>query len=140
MGRFHAAESPGDDQPVYVLAIVMNPRDFLDLAGNLAASAAPTSAELRTAISRAYYAAYHVAVALLKKMGVHLPGGWEAHRLVGEALRNGGDAKVSAASRDLDELRKSRWAADYDMEDVAVENQRMVQKIVARARQIGKKL
>jgi uncharacterized protein (UPF0332 family) len=118
----------------------MNPRRFFDVAGDLAASADPTPAELRTAISRAYYAAYHVAVGLLGRMGVRLPGGWEAHKLVGEALRNSADIKIAAASRDLDENRKFRWAADYDLGDSSVENQRFGQKIVARAKRIAKEI
>jgi len=40
----------------------MDPHDFHQLASQLATS--PHAAELRTAISRAYYATYHVGVTL----------------------------------------------------------------------------
>ncbi|HEV3260817.1 MAG TPA: HEPN domain-containing protein [Gemmataceae bacterium] len=118
----------------------MDPRDYLALASQLAVKEKPSPAELRTAVSRAYYAAFNAAVDLLKKMGVRHPDGWEGHKLVAEALRYSGDSKVQAASRELDDLRKARWAADYDMADDEVEHQRTVQKWVARARQLIKKL
>ena len=73
-------------------------------------------------------------------MGVRHPQGWEGHKLVAEAPRYSGDPKVQAASRELDDLRKARWAADYDMGDDEVEHQRTVQKWAARARQAIKKL
>jgi uncharacterized protein (UPF0332 family) len=106
----------------------------------LAAKEDVTRAELRTAVSRAYYALYHVAVGLLKKMGVKHSGGWEAHQMIPDALRYSGNDHVIAAARELLDLRKARWAADYDMEDEAVEEQTRVHKLVARAKQAIKKL
>ena len=51
----------------------MDPHDFHQLASQLANS--PHAAELRTAIGRAYYATYHVGVALLDAMGFRLSSG-----------------------------------------------------------------
>ena len=45
----------------------MDPRDFLDQARLLAAT--NTAAGRRSAISRAYYATYHVALELLQALG-----------------------------------------------------------------------
>ncbi len=118
----------------------MDPHDYLDLALEFVSIPDPTPAELRTAVSRAYYGAFNVAVDLLQKMGVKPLFGWEGHKLVAEALRYSGNLKVAAASRELDDLRKARWAADYDMGDIAVEDQRTVQKSVARGKQVIKKL
>jgi uncharacterized protein (UPF0332 family) len=118
----------------------MNPRDFLMQASELVGKETPTAVDLRTAISRAYYASFNVAVALLKKMGIKAPDSWEGHKLVAEALRYSEDQKVQAASHELDDLRKARWKADYDMEDDEVEHQRTVAKFVARAKQAIKKM
>jgi hypothetical protein len=118
----------------------MNPREYAELASQLASKERPTIAELRTSVSRAYYSAFNVAIEFRKGIGVTAPEGWEGHKLVAEALRYSGDDKIGAASRELDDLRKARWAADYDMLDDHVEHQRSVQKWAARSRQINKKL
>ncbi len=91
-------------------------------------------------MSRSYYATFNVAVALLKKAGVKAAEGWEGHKLVAEALRYTDDPQLQAAASELDDLRKARWKADYDMEDDDVEHQRTVEKSVARAKQAVKKL
>jgi len=119
---------------------VMNPREFRELATILAAKEDSTSAELRTAVSRAYYAVYNVAVDFLQKIGVKHAGGWEAHRMIPEALRYGSDEELSGAALELVDLRRMRWAADYDMQDREVEDQRTVQKLAARAKQAIKKM
>ena len=49
----------------------MNWRDFVPLAARLAAGAA--EADWRTAVSRAYYAAIHVARRLLSDLGFTVP-------------------------------------------------------------------
>jgi hypothetical protein len=85
-------------------------------------------------VSRSYYATINVALALLKKTGVKVPDGWEGHKLVAEALRYTEDPQLQAAASELDDLRKARWKADYDMEDDEVEHQRTVEKRVARAK------
>jgi uncharacterized protein (UPF0332 family) len=118
----------------------MNSRDYLTQAAELVGKESPTTADLRSAVSRAYYATFNVAVALLKKIGVKAPASWEGHKLVAEALRYSEDSKVQAACGELDDLRKARWKADYDMEDEEVEHQRTVAKFVARAKQAIKKL
>jgi uncharacterized protein (UPF0332 family) len=118
----------------------MNPRDYLAQASELVQKESPSAADLRTAVSRSYYATFHVAVALLKKSGIKAPEGWEGHKLVAEALRYTEDPQLQAAASELDDLRKARWKADYDMEDDDVEHQRTVEKSVARARQAVKKM
>ena len=117
----------------------MNPRDYRDLASALVAKVDASVADLRTAASRAYYAAFHVALELLKKMGVKEPARWDAHTSVPEALRYSGDEEVASAARDLTDIRKARWSADYDMLDDAVEHQRTVRKLVSRGKQIIQK-
>jgi uncharacterized protein (UPF0332 family) len=56
----------------------MNGRDFLPLATQLAGGT--TEAEWRSAVSRAYYAAFHVARRLLSELGFTVPRADRAHQ------------------------------------------------------------
>jgi hypothetical protein len=118
----------------------MNPREFGIFANRLANQDNAAVVELRTAVGRAYYSSFNVGIGLLKKLGVKLPGGWEGHRLLSVALRHCQDNALTIVSHELDDLRTGRWAADYDMLDHAVEDQRTVRKWCARAKQIIKKM
>ncbi len=66
----------------------MDGRDFLPLANALAAG--PTEAEWRTAISRAYYAAFHVARQLVMDLGFVVPYADRAHAYLWYRLSNSG--------------------------------------------------
>jgi uncharacterized protein (UPF0332 family) len=90
----------------------MTARDFLTLADRLVTGA--TEAEWRSAVSRAYYAAFHVARELLTGLGFTVPRQDRAHRHLIYRLTNCGDPGVSQAGRDLDALRGDRNDADYD--------------------------
>jgi uncharacterized protein (UPF0332 family) len=91
----------------------MNERDFLTLAVTLAGG--PTEAEARTALSRAYYAAFHVARRLLAELGFTVPRADRAHAYLALRLQNCGALPVQQAGADLDMLRKLRNQADYDL-------------------------
>src|SRR5208337_4398264 len=91
----------------------MNGRDFLPLARNLAAL--PTEVAWRSALSRAYYAAFHVARDLLESMGFAVPKADAAHKHLAWRLGNCGAPQVEDAGRKLDILRGDRNSADYDM-------------------------
>ncbi len=56
----------------------MNWRDFLLVANRLTAGA--TEADWRTAVSRAYYAAFHVARRLLADLKFNVPRADRAHQ------------------------------------------------------------
>jgi uncharacterized protein (UPF0332 family) len=90
----------------------MNWRDFLSLAARLAADA--TEADWRTAVSRAYYAAFHVARRLLADLNFTVPRADRAHEYLVFRLSNCGESAVEQAGRDLDTLRRLRNRADYD--------------------------
>lgn len=90
----------------------MNWRDFLPLATRLAAGA--TEADWRTAVSRAYYAAFHVARQLLADLNFAVPRADRAHQYLVFRLSNSGEPAVEQAGRDLDTLRRLRNRADYD--------------------------
>jgi uncharacterized protein (UPF0332 family) len=90
----------------------MNWRDFLLLATRLATGT--TEADWRTSVSRAYYAAFHVARRLLADLQFMVPRADRAHQYLVYRLSNSGEAAVEQAGRDLDTLRRLRNRADYD--------------------------
>ena len=90
----------------------MNWRDFLALAARLATE--PTEADWRSAVSRAYYAAFHVARRLLADLHFTVPRADRAHQYLVFRLSNCGEPAVEQAGRDLDTLRRLRNRADYD--------------------------
>lgn len=91
----------------------MNGFDFLDLAVRLSAS--HKEADLRSAVSRAYYGVYHLAIAFVEDAGVALPAAAEAHEKLVWLLNAGETLRAIDASRMLASLRKERNRADYDL-------------------------
>ena len=91
----------------------MNPRKFLVQARRLA----PLKEEedWRTAVSRAYYAAFHVACELLTGLRISVPNGEQAHGYVWLRLQNCGDAGTQTAGAQLKDLRGRRNKADYQL-------------------------
>jgi hypothetical protein len=98
----------------------MDPHDFHQLALQLAHSS--HAAELRTAISRAYYATYHVSVTLLEAMHFRLSRGPAGHGEVRNRLSNSGDPEVMRVGTQLGQLQSQRIAADYRLHHTSVEN------------------
>jgi uncharacterized protein (UPF0332 family) len=91
----------------------MNERDFLSLAHILAVRS--EEAAWRSAISRGYYAAFHVARLLLEDLGFTVPRADRAHGYLWLRLANCGEASVQNAGSDLNLLRRHRNQADYDL-------------------------
>lgn len=91
----------------------MNPRDFLEVAQTLITGA--SEAEWRSAVSRAYYAAFHVAQRLLEQCGFAVPQAERAHGYLWLRLANSGHMDVQQAGNDLSFLRRMRNWADYDL-------------------------
>jgi uncharacterized protein (UPF0332 family) len=91
----------------------MNGRDFLSLARTLTNQG--TEPARRTAISRAYYAAFHVARDWLESLGFVFPDSDRSHAYLWLRLQNCGEAAVEDAGRDLQDLRSERNVADYDL-------------------------
>jgi uncharacterized protein (UPF0332 family) len=89
----------------------MDARDFLTLAEDL--SRGSTEAEWRTAVSRAYYAAFHVARELLVQCGFLVPRADPAHSYLWLRLCNCGHLDVQRAGGELNTLRRARNEADY---------------------------
>lgn len=90
--------------------------EFLLLAQELAGKKKGVSTEearLRSAISRAYYAAFLEARRFLRKRGTPGIFGRQAHDNVINALLNDADPNYQSAGADLDVLRTLRRQADY---------------------------
>ena len=110
----------------------MDFRTFVALAEALAAGG--TEAEWRTAVSRAYYGAFHVACDLFDALGFDVRKADRAHGYAHLRLENSSDEAVSEAGSKLHDLLKRRNRADYDQRakfnatdaDDAVEEARLI--------------
>jgi uncharacterized protein (UPF0332 family) len=108
-------------------------RDFLAVATQLAAG--NTEAEWRSAISRAYYAAFHAARELLEGLRFAVPRADRAHIYLSRRLANCGHAKTQEAGADLNALRGDTNQADYDLHrpmtgQLAALHVRLAEKII----------
>jgi len=109
----------------------MDPREFHQVASRLASGTRP--GELRSAISRAYYAAYNVSVQILKEMGFKIPESSAGHGEVQNRLGNSGDGEIEVVASQLTDLHSRRIQADYKMARRDVERQGTAQGIVEQA-------
>ncbi len=92
----------------------MTGSEFLTLANALLAE--PTEAAWRSAVSRAYYAAFHTARLLLRDLGFRTPRADQAHAYLWLRLSNCGDPQIQVAGQRLRDLRSERNRADYDID------------------------
>jgi uncharacterized protein (UPF0332 family) len=90
----------------------MDETGFLELADEL--SMGSRQADWRSAISRAYYAAFHKARSILFRAGFRTPDGERAHAYLWMRLSNTGHPDVNDAGGRLSRLRALRNWADYD--------------------------
>ena len=90
----------------------MDETGFLDTADDL--STGLREADWRSAISRAYYAAFHKARWILLRSGFAVPHGYQAHAYLWMRLNNSQHPDVVMAGVKLNLLRRARNRADYD--------------------------
>lgn len=112
----------------------MNPRDFHHLASQLVNDTSP--AALRSAISRAYYAAYNVAVEFLADLGFRVSKGPAGHGEVQHRLSNSEDTEVMQVGSQLTDLHSRRIQADYRLDRTDVENSKTVRALVEQTRRM----
>lgn len=97
----------------------MTGRDLIHLAGHLAVNRAlGTNAEARyrSAASRAYYGAFHLARACLSAhFQIHVLQNHHGHRQAYDELVQIGELETIRAAQSLDDLRRFRNKADYDL-------------------------
>jgi uncharacterized protein (UPF0332 family) len=86
----------------------------MQLAEQLAAGS--SQAEWRSAVSRAYYAAFHMARRLLEQCEFQVSRSEQAHAYLWRRLSNAGHGDTQFAGRELDSLRGQRTRADYDLD------------------------
>jgi hypothetical protein len=98
----------------------MDPMRFLDLAKVLKGGTA--SAEMcRTAIGRAYYAAFNVGIEALKAIGIQPSQNPSGHGELRNCLGACNDPELRRANARLGNLHSRRIRADYDLSDPVVE-------------------
>jgi uncharacterized protein (UPF0332 family) len=108
----------------------MEAREFHKLASALLAD--PKPAQIRTAISRAYYAVFNLAVEFLTGLGFGLPK-YNKHVAVQHRLQNCGDSEIERVGSELTELASKRSQADYDLDDKSIESGKTALIAVAQA-------
>lgn len=77
-------------------------------------TASSQEAAWRTAISRAYYAAFLSARSDLRRRGVDIPAGGAAHRAVWDAFHTMQESRARRVANDGRRLRARRAIADYE--------------------------
>jgi hypothetical protein len=114
---------------------MIHPRELMVLAEWLAAR--PGEPEGRAAVSRAYYAAFHVARMLVEEgCGIILPGGPEVHKKLQFCLEQSQDAALMKIADRLQSLRDQRNRADYKLTDSKFASPANVQGQLKSARDI----
>lgn len=91
---------------------------------------------LRSAVSRAYYAAYNYYIPLLRELGFKFSKDSPTHEKLYQYLNNSAITEIEAAADDLRLLRKRRNFADYNMESTEFQNHIACQFDLARAQTI----
>ena len=109
-------------------------RDFLEVARALVEEA--DEAFWHSAISRAYYAAFHVSRELLHHLGFEVPRAERAHAFLWLRLSNTGNRELDDSGRDLNDLRSERNRADYQEKPAVAQRSakdrcRLAEKIIA---------
>jgi uncharacterized protein (UPF0332 family) len=111
----------------------MDGHDFITLAGKLAASPAADEATYRTAVSRAYYGAFHVARFFLVELGFEPVRNMNVHGFVRHYLNGSAHSDACFAASHLSRLQAARNRADYHLDDLHVGSQRNAMVCVERA-------
>src|SRR4051794_7434057 len=96
----------------------------------------PRPAHLRTAVSRAYYAAHHAALEFLVAVGLRPFKNAQGNAAAIQALQNSGEAAAIEAGIKLNTLQRERNAADYHFQSTQVEDQVTVKVLVGQAREL----
>jgi uncharacterized protein (UPF0332 family) len=118
----------------------MDGSDYIRLAGKLAASPSADEASYRTAISRAYYGAFHLARDFLVDLGFIPMGNANVHAFVRRYLHASNSPDAVTAADDLGDLQTLRNLADYRLDDSRVGSQKQAKWSVERATQVASAL
>ena len=113
----------------------MNGAEYIDFAAKIAATYSH-AASCRSAISRAYYGAFHLAKSLLDQLGSGPPRNANAHVFVQHRLANCGHVHAIEAGQLLGDLHTDRLTADYNLRKREVETISYARAAVVAARRI----
>ena len=111
----------------------MEPREFHILASTLVTE--PKPAEIRTAVSRAYYAIFNMAEQFLINLGFRMPKN-NVHVAVQHRLQNCGDSEIMNVGSKLTDLHHKRVQADYRLNEKSIENQKTALTVIAQVDQM----
>ena len=104
----------------------MLPEVFLEIAKDWSENNSDCEAHTRSAISRAYYAAFHCCKGTLTTLGIQPDGVGGSHQKVIDALKSCKDKELVALGRKLSDLKVMRESADYDIRfPIPVQNHRV---------------
>lgn len=126
----------------------MEPREFIDFSGQIAARANTGAAGARSAVSRAYYGAFHAAAQFLEEIGCGVPANGHSHNLIPQCLQNALNDDLKTAGSLLSDLRTERNRVDYRLSqprcesfpyariavETAVRIQRLIEAVLADVR------
>ena len=113
----------------------MQPNEFLTVALDLARGSSSAAAK-RTAVSRAYYASYHIGANVIKTLGGRVGGGSSAHGKVFGSLCGCGVTEVEKLGEKIKSLHGWRRKADYLLKDEKVEKDSNVERRLRDATEI----
>jgi len=113
----------------------MNGSNYIDFAAKIAVTYSD-AASCRSAISRAYCGAFHVARAFLSQLDSRPPRNANVHAFIQHRLANCGHASITEVGKLLAGLHRDRLYADYNLMKAEVEELEYAKSRVAAARTI----
>lgn len=102
----------------------MTPKEFIEISAKLVAHTGFASHEARhrTAVSRAYYGAFHAVSEFLQDCELTVRRNAYGHQDAIDYLRKSGDVRARLISGMVDDLRQKRILADYRLEAATFES------------------
>jgi len=113
----------------------MTGNDFIAVAGKIAATYSDP-ASCRTAISRAYYGAFHLAKTFLAEIAFEPPRSANTHVFIQHRLAGSGQPAAVKVASLLGDLHEDRLHADYNLDNKQIETVARARASVERAMRI----
>jgi len=97
----------------------MSGDEFISLASNLSVNPrlGTSEARFRSAVSRAYYGAYHLALDMFAELNVRIPRNHSGHYEIYRLLSSIDQPTSRLLAGLLSDLRRARNSADYDFDN-----------------------
>jgi len=115
----------------------MDPSEFVTFSAQIAARG---SVGARSAVSRAYYGVFHLAISLLDEFGCAPPRNGKSHSLVPQFLQCSPHPEAQLAGALLGDLHSDRIKADYRLNNPQVETLQFAKGNVETAVQVQSSL